>query len=154
MTGDRPQTQDQVIPRPRPALKALDVMVGVWDFQGRDFTANAEITGKSTFEWLEGGFFLVHRFDIDYAGRNFSGIELSGYDETSGHLKTHVFSSQGTEPVKYTWEVDDTTFTNWFGDIGAANRYKGRFSDDRSTPVGQWEWPGGGYEATMVRIQS
>ena len=141
-------------PIPHPALKALEIMVGVWDLKGRDFTTKDEIRGPSIFAWLEGGFFLIHRFHLDYAGRVFTGVEYSGYEEKSGHLKTHVFSNQGGDPIEYTWEVDAHTFTNWFGDVGADNRYKGTFSEDRNTLIGQWEWPGGGYEATMTRVKS
>jgi hypothetical protein len=138
---------------PNPALKALEVMVGRWGLKGRDFTTNEEISGQSTFEWMEGGFFLVHRFNLRYAGRRFTGIEYIWYDEESGHLKTHVFSTQDPVPLEYTWEVDENTFTNWFGDVGSENHYKGKFSTDKNTLIGQWEWPGGGYEATMMRIR-
>lgn len=51
---DNAQTQQQA-PEPNPALKALEVMVGVWELKGRDFTTNGEIRGRSAFEWLEGG---------------------------------------------------------------------------------------------------
>lgn len=138
---------------PSPALKVLDVMVGTWDLKGRDFTTNAEIGGQSTFEWLEGGFFLVHRFRLGYAGKQFAGVEYIGYDEKRRHLRTHVFSNQNPDPLEYTWEVDADTFTNWFGDVGASNRYKGRFSEDKNTLIGQWEWPGGGYEASMTKVR-
>lgn len=138
---------------PNPALKALDVMVGTWDLKGRDFTTNDEISGQSTFEWMEGGFFLAHRFHFDYAGREFTGVEYIGYDEKSRHLKTHVFSNQNADPLEYTWEVAEGSFTNWFGDVGSSNRYKGKFSEDHNSLIGQWEWPGGGYEATMTRIR-
>jgi hypothetical protein len=33
--------------------------------------------------------------------------------------------------------------------IGHPNRI---ISDDRNTISGRWEWPGGGYEATMIRV--
>lgn len=143
----------QQSPRPNPALKALEVMVGTWDLKGRDFTTNDEIRDQSTFEWMEGGFFLVHRFHIGYADRMFTGIEYIGYDEKGGHLKTHVFSTQNPTPLEYTWEVNENTFTNWFGDVGSENYYKGKFSGDKNTLIGQWVWPGGGYEATMIRIR-
>lgn len=138
---------------PNPALKALDVMVGTWNLVGRDFTTKEEIRRRSTFEWMEGGFFLAHRFHINYADRMFAGIEYIGYDEKSGHLKTHVFSTQDPNPLEYTWEVDEETFTNWFGDVGSSNRYNGNFSEDHNELIGQWEWPGGGYEATMTRMK-
>jgi hypothetical protein len=151
MTEDLARSDEQ--PQPNLVLRALDIMVGVWDLTGRDFTSNAEIRGQSTFEWLEGGFFLVHRFSFDYAGRKFTGVEYIGYDQKSGHLKTHVFSNDGPESLEYTWEVTEETFTNWYGNVGSDNHYTGKFSEDRNTLIGQWEWPGGGYEAIMTRIK-
>lgn len=153
MVESTTKPQEQQVAKPNPALKPSDVMVGVWDLQGRDFTTKEEIRGQSTFAWLEGGFFLVHRFSISYADRTFAGVEYIGYDEKSGHLKTHVFANQGPDPFEYTWEVDENSFTNWFGDVGSENHYKGTFSEDHNTLIGQWEWPGGGYEATMTRIK-
>lgn len=153
MIEDMAQAQDQPSSRPNPALRALDVMVGIWDLKRRDFTTNAEIRGQSTFEWLEGGSFLVHRFHFDYSGRKFTGVEYIGYDEKSEHLKTHVFSNQNSDPLEYTWEVGEATFTNWFGDVDSTTHYKGKFSEDRNTLIGQWEWPAGGYEATMTRVK-
>ena len=138
--------------KPHPALKALEIMAGTWELQGRDYTTNEEIHGQSTYEWLEGGFFLVHRFRFDYTGRLFTGVEYIGYDEKSRHLKTHVFSNQNPGPLEYTWEVNEDTFVNWFGEVGADNHYQGKFSEDGKTLIGQWEWPGGGYEAVMTRI--
>ena len=149
---DNAQTQQQA-PEPNPALKALEVMVGVWELKGRDFTTNGEIRGRSAFEWLEGGFFLFHHFNFDYAGRKITGVEYIGYDEKSGHLKTHVFGNLGPDPLEYTWEIGEDTFTNWFGAVGSPNHYKGKFSEDRNTITGAWEWPGGGYEATMTRVE-
>jgi hypothetical protein len=146
-------TEDQQSPKPDPALKVLDVMVGTWDLKGRDFTTREEISGQSTFEWMEGGFFLVHGFNFDYAGRRFAGVEYIGYDEKRGHLRTHVFSTQDPGPLEYTWEVTKDSFTNWLGDVGSTNHYMGRFSEDKNTLIGQWEWPGGGYEATMTKIR-
>jgi len=146
-------TEDQQSPRPDPALKALDIMVGTWDLRGRDFTTKEETSGQSTFKWMEGGFFLVHRFNFDYAGRRFAGVEYIGYDAKSRHLKTHVFSTQDPNPLQYTWQVDEESFTNWLGDVGSDNHYTGSFSEDRNTLIGRWEWPGGGYEATMLRVR-
>jgi hypothetical protein len=49
--------------------------------------------------------------------------------------------------------VDEHTFTNWFGDVGSDNHYNDKVSEDKNTLIGQWEWPGGGYEATMIRVR-
>jgi hypothetical protein len=55
-------------PRPNPALKSLDVMVGTWDLKGRESGPDGEIQGQVTFEWMEGGFYLVQHVDMDYVG--------------------------------------------------------------------------------------
>ena len=54
--------------------------------------------------------------------------------------------------LEYVWEVGEDTFTIWGGEVGSPASFKGRFSDDRNTISGRWEWPGGGYEATMTKV--
>ena len=88
-----------------------------------------------------------------FARRKVAGVEYIGYDEKSGHLKTHVFGNLGPDPLEYTWEIGEDPFTNWFGAVGSPSHYKGKFSEDRNTITGAWEWPGGGYEATMTRVE-
>src|SRR6478752_6534376 len=66
MTGnsDNSNTQPQQPPTPNPELKRLERLVGTWKVFG------PEIDGQVTFEWLDGGFFLVQRFDLDHNGHN------------------------------------------------------------------------------------
>ena len=57
------------VPAGRPAsLDALEVLVGVWDTQLR-FPGDPPVSGqgRTTFEWLEGRFFLIQR--VSAAGR-------------------------------------------------------------------------------------
>jgi hypothetical protein len=37
--------------------------------------------------------------------------------------------------------------------VGSPASFMGKFTDDRDTITGLWEWPGGGYEATMTRVK-
>ena len=67
-------------PQPNPALKSLDVMVGTWELKGRESGPDGDIHGRPTFEWMEGGFYLVQHVDIDYIGRRIVGTEYIGYD--------------------------------------------------------------------------
>ncbi len=145
-------------PRPNPALESLDVMVGAWDLKGREFGTDGEIHGQLAFEWMEGGFYLIQHVDIDYAGRKITGTEYIGYDESNENLKSYFFSNHGPGPfggvaLKYVWEVGDDTLTIWGGFVGSPASFKGKFGDDRNTITGRWEWPGGGYEATMTRVR-
>jgi hypothetical protein len=137
-------------------LKSLDVMVGVWDLEGREADSNGEIKGRLRFEWMEGGFYLVQHVEVDYAGRKVNGVEYVGYDEATNSLRSYFFSNEGPGPfggvaIEYVWEVEDRTLTIWGGEVGSPANFKGTLSDDRNTISGRWEWPGGGYAATLTR---
>jgi hypothetical protein len=146
------------LPQPNPALRSLDVMVGTWELKGRESGPEGEIHGRPTFAWMEGGFYLVQHVDIDYIGRRIVGTEYIGYDEENDNLRSYFFGNEGPGPfgqvaLEYVWDVGDDTFTIWGGEVGSLASFKGRFSDDRNTITGRWEWPGGGYEATMTRVK-
>ncbi len=139
-----------------PALRILDVMVGTWHVHGRDAVTGAEVRGRVTFDWLDGGQFLVQRVEIDHAGLRITGTEYVGYDSESDSLRSYFFSDEGPGPfggfaLDSVWEVDESTVTIWGGSAGSPAIFTGEFSDDRTTLTGRWRWPGGGYEATMTR---
>jgi hypothetical protein len=46
---------------PDAGIRQLDWLVGTWKVSGG-------VTGRITFEWLEGGFFLTQRVDLDHGG--------------------------------------------------------------------------------------
>ncbi|HEX2037537.1 MAG TPA: hypothetical protein VHS99_25455 [Chloroflexota bacterium] len=150
--------QDQAPPAPNPALRRLDVLVGTWDMKGRESGPEGEIHGRLVFEWLEGGYFLVQHFDIDHLGRRAKGIEIIGYGrdwggQASEDCTSQMFDNTGNA-FSYTWDVEEETITIWGGQRGSSAAFKGRFSDDRNTVTGAWEWPGGGYQATMTRVRN
>jgi hypothetical protein len=150
-TTNNARAQDQP-PQPNPALKSLDRLVGTWNVSG------PEIHGQVTFEWMEGGYYFVQRVDLDHGGHEIKGVEYIGYDESNEVLKSYFFSNHGPGPfggiaLEYVWEVGDDTLTIWGGYVGSPASFKGEFSDDHNTVAGRWEWPGGGYEATMTRVK-
>jgi hypothetical protein len=51
------------------------------------------------------------------------------------------------------WEVGEDTLTISGGYVGSPAVFKGKFSDDHNTFICRWEWPGGGYGATMTRVK-
>jgi hypothetical protein len=46
--------------------QVLDVMVGTWGVKGSESGPEGEIHGRLTFEWMDGGFYLIQHVDIDY----------------------------------------------------------------------------------------
>ncbi len=45
-------------PEPNPDLVSLDRLVGTWEMSG-------DVRGTVTYEWMEGGFFLIQRVDLE-----------------------------------------------------------------------------------------
>ena len=48
-------------PKPNPDMKSLERLVGTWKQSGG-------ISGEITYQWMEGGFFLIQRVDLDHDG--------------------------------------------------------------------------------------
>jgi hypothetical protein len=50
-------------------LKKLDRFGGTWDMKGRTLDSNVDnVSGRTTFEWLPGGFFLQQRVRLKLRG--------------------------------------------------------------------------------------
>ena len=140
-------------PTPNPELKSLDRLVGTWKVSG------PEIEGDVTYEWLEGGFFLVQRFDFQQAGHDVRGIEIIGYErgfgatEPSKDIRSRAFDNAGNT-FEYTYEIEGDTLTIWGGERGSPAYYRGKFTKDGKTNSGAWVYPGGGgYDSTMTKVK-
>jgi Protein of unknown function (DUF1579) len=93
-------------PRPDPALRRLDRLVGSWTMEGNLVGSDEKnITGETTFTWLPGGFFLEQRVHIDFMGMPIDALELIGYDPESDTFPSTVFSGFFPTPLPYRWDV-------------------------------------------------
>ena len=142
------QTEQSEAPTRNPGLKALDKLVGTWRVSG-------ETAGQLTYEWMEGGFFLIARGDTEQGGKRTKHVEIIGYDHEAGAAPAEVITSRlytnRGDTLSYTHEVDDKGVTSWFGAKGSPAVFRAQWSDD-NTLTGAWEWPDGGYKLTMTRI--
>jgi hypothetical protein len=137
--------------QPNPDLKILERMAGTWKVSGG-------IQGTQTFEWMEGGFFLVHHFDFEQDGRKIKGLEIIGHEqkfgaEPSAEIKTRLYSCLDGMTLEYMYEADGDTFTYWMGEKGSPSYMKGKFSEDGNAYTGEWTYPGGGYNVTATRVK-
>ena len=136
-----------------PDLARLQKFIGTWKVRG----GPGGPEGQISFEWLEGGHFMMQRIDLVHGTRIIQGIEIIGHerkfgaDSKSPDLTSRVYDNMGNT-LDYTWEVGDDTLTIWGGEKGSPVVFRGRFSADRNTFTGAWEWPGGGFETTGTRI--
>lgn len=82
-----------VEPSKGPAHDLLKDFVGRWHVEGQNGATSPgskgeHVTGEEIYEWLEGKYFLINRWDRRYASERFRGIGWIGYD-----AKTHAYFS-------------------------------------------------------------
>src|SRR5215207_9893132 len=102
----------QQAPEPSPDLKSLDRLVGTWEVSGG-------AQGKVTFEWMEGGYFLIQHVDLEQHGQRIKGIEIIGHErpfgaEPSEDIKSRFYDNTGNT-LDYVYELEGDTLTIWAG---------------------------------------
>jgi hypothetical protein len=85
------------------------------------------------YEWLAGGFFLIHRWHAQLPDGDSKGIEIIGYDTASGRYRMHSFDHQGNVGVMIA-SLDGDTWTFSSETV----RFTGGFRDGK-TFAGLWE---------------
>jgi hypothetical protein len=138
-------------PEPNPDLQALNRLVGRWQVSG-------EAQGTVTYEWMEGGFFLIQHVDLEQYGQRTKGIEIIGHEqqfgaEPSEDIKSRYFDTMGNT-FDYVYEIEGDTLTIWAGEKGSPAYYRGTFNPDGNSVAGDWVYPGGGgYNSSMTRVE-
>lgn len=129
-----------------PLLEPLQILVGSWQMEAR-FAAGAfgpgspaivNRDGRTTFEWLDGGFFLIQRWAVDHPAAP-DGIALIGAAD-DGPLVQHYFDSRGVVR-RYEMTLDDHRWT-LLRENGSAHfhqRYSGALAADGNSIHGAWE---------------
>jgi hypothetical protein len=134
------------IPRDRPlALSRLEALVGEWEmevsfeagFFGPGSPALTHRGGRTTFEWLQGNFFLVERSTPDDP-RAPSAIMIIGASESPDSFEQHYYDSRGVARV-YRMSLSHGVWRLWREAPGFWQRYTGRFSQDEKAIQGAWE---------------
>ncbi len=130
---------------PDASLRSLDRLVGKWQVSG------SFIEGLVSFEWMEGNFFLIQHVDLHRGDHVIRGTEYIGFDEDTQSLRSHFMDNHGSN-FTYTWSLEGDTIKTWFGERDSDNFFEGEFAEDGNSYSGRWQWPGGGYEATLTRL--
>ena len=141
------------VPAERPgSLDRLDVLAGRWELEASfdagyfgpgtpPFTSRG---ARTTFEWLEGRFFLTQRFVADHPAAP-SGIAVIGAAAGRDTFEQHYFDSRGVARV-YQMSLDDGVWKLWREAPGFWQRYTGEVSHDGTTIKGAWEGSADGRE--------
>ena len=123
---------------PNPALQPFSVLIGSWATTGtHGLVPDTILHGRTSFEWLEGGAFLMMRSEIDDS-RFPTGIAILASDDSEGGYYMLTFDERGVSR-KYEMTLRDNLWKWWRNAPGFSQRYEGRIVDGGNTIVGKGE---------------
>src|SRR5215212_4719058 len=110
-----------------PALNPFDALIGTWATEATHPLFDGVVTGSVTYEWLEGGHFVVQRSHNDHELFP-DAICVIGAPEDGDGLVMEYFDSRG---VRRTYEVsfDDGVLRIWRDEPGFEQRLEARPAD-------------------------
>lgn len=120
----------------------MDAFVGEWNVSGTmPLDEPIEVTGRTTFEWLDRGGFLLERSTIDREEFPNSISVIGLATEGPGYLM-HYFDSRGVSRV-YAMHIEGRSWRLERAPSGPDSdfwqRWIGEFSDDGNMMKGRWE---------------
>jgi hypothetical protein len=132
------QTQKTKAAIPNPALAPLKALIGEWKAVGSHPLLPGEtLHGHSTFNWMEGGAFLISHSRVDKEGFP-EGIAIFGSDDASGELFMLYFDERKVSR-KYDVSVQDNVVKWWRNAPNFSQRYTWTFTDNGDTMIGKGE---------------
>ena len=124
-----------------PALAPFEALIGTWDTEATHPLFDGVVPGQVTYEWLEGGHYLLQRSHNDHELFP-DAIGVIGRPESGDGLVLEYFDSRG---VRRTYEVslDDGVLRWWRDQPGLDQRAYAKLGPDSFELVGQLaETPG------------
>jgi hypothetical protein len=116
--------------------EALNALVGTWTIEARHpALPGVVVSGRCTFEWLEGERFLLQRSRLEHP--DFPDA-LGVIGEFDDGLAMHYFDSRGVYRV-YQMSLSDRIWRMSRDAPGFSQRFTGTLSDDGSTLSGLWK---------------
>jgi hypothetical protein len=124
-----------------PEHDLLGALVGRWKTEGwtreRAGAPAARIDAVDTYEWLPGGFALLHSVDARVGDEKVEGAEIIGYDPERGAYVMQYFGSDG--PAAYEASLGEEDGALVWRAQSKSDRFTGVFSDDGGRIDGHWE---------------
>ena len=127
--------------RSNPALDQLAPFIGEWSIEitnmSFDPDRSAIVRGHSSFDWLEGGAFLLQQSEI--ANPDFPrSTAVIGPDEGAETYRMLYYDSRGVSRI-YRMSLSGGIWTLWRDFPGFSQRFNGEFSEDGSVITAYWE---------------
>lgn len=94
-----------------PALESLRPLVGEWRTEGSHPQLEGKLHGRTSFEWIEAGAFLMMRSEVDEPGVP-SGVAIFGSDDTNGRMYMQYFDERDVSRL-YEVSMKDNVLRFW-----------------------------------------
>jgi hypothetical protein len=104
-----------------PALEPFDALIGTWDTEATHPLFDGVVPGSVTYEWLEGGHFLVQRSSNEHELFP-DAISVIGAPESGDGLVMEYFDSRGVRRT-YGVSFEDGVLRIWRDAPGFEQRF-------------------------------
>jgi hypothetical protein len=123
---------------PRGKLEPFQALIGEWTIEmTHPMVEGRVVRGRTTYEWLEGGRFLIQRAATEHPHFPDS-LCVIGVMEDENDLSMHYFDSRGVHRV-YAIGFDGRELTLERDAPGFAQRVSAKLSEDGSALAGVWQ---------------
>ena len=124
-----------------PALKDLEVLQGEWEMELSNASflpdPSATFKGDVSFDWSEGGAFLVMRMGGRVSSAP-SAIWLIGRDESNSDYKVFYYDDRKVSRI-YEMSFSDNVWKLWRHSPNFSQRFDGQISTDGNKILAKWE---------------
>ena len=111
-----------------PDMRPFDALVGTWTTQATHPQLDGVVPGTASFEWLDGGRFLIQRTTYDHELVP-NAIAVIGAPENGDGLAMEYFDSRGVRRTYWT-SIDDGVWRWWRDAEGFAQRFTATLAPD------------------------
>jgi hypothetical protein len=123
---------------PNPALDPFRVFVGEWKTTGsHPYLPGTTLHGRTSFDWLEGGAFLIMRSEVDDPNIP-SGVAIFGSDDAAKKYSMLYVDERGVSR-KYDVTMTGNQLTWWRDEPSFSQRFTLAIEDDGNKMVGKGE---------------
>ena len=123
------------------ALERLAIFVGEWNLEITSMSFHTDPSavehGRTSFNWLEGGAFLIQHSEISATDFPRSTAVIGPDDEAETYSMLY-FDSRGVSRI-YRMTFHGGIWTLWRDFPGFSQRFHGMFSEDHNTITARWE---------------
>lgn len=133
-----PESIGREAEKPNLALQPWSALVGTWRTLGtHPLVPGTTFHGRTTFDWIEGGAFLVMRSEIDEPEIP-SAIAIFGTDDATGECSMLYFDERGVSR-RYEASFRENVWKWWRNAPGLSQRFEGAIAADGNAIVSHGE---------------